>query len=732
MSQQSKSSVGSPPASDAWATARIELRDGLEISQRIQNGQTVFVIEDSLRVKFFQIGAAERDVISRFDGRATIQDIAQSMCQTESEIPVAMGRVQSVGQWLVTNGLAMISGVDNAARIQGHAKSIKQMRFISRLNPICVRIPMGNPDRVLRKLNPLGEFAFGPIALVIWTAVVLFAGFRFWHCFSAIEENYMGIFAPGEWVWLLLAWVGLKIIHEMGHGLACQRFGGKVGQAGVSLILFTPLAYVDVTSSWRFSNRWHRIITAAGGMYFELFVAALALIAWSLLGNDAAIKSILYKLFLTAGITTLLFNANPLMKFDGYYILSDLLEIPNLYGKGQSWLTGQVQWWVFGWTPKKLDELPLSLVAIRIYGIFAFGWRLLISLSLIIGASVLFHGAGIVLSMIAVLLWFAVPLGVFVKKMCLGTCSRPISRFHLAGSGMALGLSLFLLFGVLSGPNCTSAPAIVRLEHEQNLRAPRDAFIEEICVCDGQTVREGDILVRLQNRMLSLELGALREQIFQSQIRSKVSLQENELAVYQAESKKLEQLQIQLNEKESQHCKLEVRAPFDGIVLARDLGSQQGRFVNAGDPLLTVVESLQPEVIVSVDQADMASVQNNPQQVYRGVFAGLPVMPVSLKRVSPRASMVPIHRALCADCSGPLAVRQLSENEVEGNEMNVEFLTPRLNVELHVPEEYRDRLKSGQSGRVVFQANRQSLGVFLFLACQDWLDRQIRTALGKV
>ncbi len=143
------------------------------------------------------------------------------------------------------------------------------------------------------------------------------------------------VFSVGNWLWLLVTWVSLKIIHEMAHAVACHRQGCAVRETGIVFILFAPLAYVDVTSCWRLNSRWSRIAVASAGMYVELVIAAIAIMAWAATDSPRA-EFLLHNLILAAGLSTLIFNANALMRFDGYYILADLIEIPNLYAEGST------------------------------------------------------------------------------------------------------------------------------------------------------------------------------------------------------------------------------------------------------------------------------------------------------------------------------------------------------------------------------------------------------------
>ncbi len=196
----------------------------------------------------------------------------------------------------------------------------------------------------------------------------------------------------------------------MAHGLACARYGGRVRQAGVILVLFVPMAYVDVTSSWRFSSTWQRIVVATAGMYVELMVAAVAALIWSV-SSPGAVSDLCFNVLFMAAVSTLLFNANPLMRFDGYYMLSDLVGLPNLASLGRTAVTDLARHGLLGVPSRGLPLTARAHFFVTAYGLAAWCWSLLVAAGLIMGAALLFHGAGIVLAAAGVVLWWGLPLG---------------------------------------------------------------------------------------------------------------------------------------------------------------------------------------------------------------------------------------------------------------------------------------------------------------------------------
>ena len=186
----------------------------------------------------------------------------------------------AIAKWLIDSQLATTSASRSTGRQTEMAGRARRRKLLSRLNPISPRIPLLKPDEILTGLTPLCGWTFGPIGRALWLAVVLLAAFTALSHARELRSDANFVFSPDNWLWLSGTWLLLKIAHETAHGMACKRCGGSVREAGVVFILFVPLPYVDVTSAWRFSSRWKRILVSAGGMYAELFLAALATFVW--------------------------------------------------------------------------------------------------------------------------------------------------------------------------------------------------------------------------------------------------------------------------------------------------------------------------------------------------------------------------------------------------------------------------------------------------------------------
>ena len=363
---------------DQWLDGKFTLRNELKFDSRTQNGKTFVVIEDPIRSKYFQVGAREYRFIASVDGNKTGREIIEALNVKlpVGEKPYTEQTATEVCQWLMQSNLVFGNSVDNAKRLGQQVKASNRAKMIGLLNPISFKFNLFNPNSALAAVQPYVQWWFSSWFAVIWCVVAIYASTLMYTNWSKMGAASTGILSEHSWIWLLVTWILLKVVHETAHGVACRRYGGEVPEAGVLLLLFTPMAFVNVTSMWRFPNRWHRMVVSGAGMYVELFISFVSLIVWT--RTEGVIADICFNIFLMASVTTILFNANPLMRFDGYFLLSDALAIPNLYTKGTNWFGDRLKSVFFG-TPLTPNLCPQSeLRTASIYGSMAFFWNCLL------------------------------------------------------------------------------------------------------------------------------------------------------------------------------------------------------------------------------------------------------------------------------------------------------------------------------------------------------------------
>ncbi len=709
-----------------WLQAKLKLRTELKFDTRSEDENTFVVVEDPVRSKYFQIGVAEFQFIASLDGARTVAEVIAEL-HSNGHDAVNEDQAGTICQWLVRSNLTISQSLDSTNRIKTQSEALKNQALMSKVNPISFKIKLFDPNRFLSAAEPWFDKLFSKWFLLGWLCVGAWAMqtvITQWPKFCAASQ---GILSGTSWISLLVFWLILKIIHEFAHGVSCKRYGGEVPEAGVLMLLFTPMAFVNVTSMWRFPSRWQRIIVAAAGMYVELFVSFVALIIWA--NSRGLTADTAYNVFIMASVTTVLFNANPLMRFDGYFILSDLLKVPNLYTKGTQWFGDRLKHFLLG-TPKTPNLFPhRERRVVKIYGALAFFWKFSVSIGLVITASVMFNGAGLILGALGVVLWFGLPLMKQYKLHFSPESPKPINRKRVALSVLSATVLIGALFWVLKAPPTKSAPAIVQFAEETILRSTADGFVDEILIGNGEDVVQGQPLIRLRNEELSLEVDALASEIKSATIQQRIYRQQNELVQASVEAEKLAGLKKQWAEKRAQADGLIVCSPLDGFVFGRRLHQMVGSFVNQGDPLMTVAKRDTKEVIVSVDQRDLESIQLSQDRALRIALPGIGLFESPITRIDPIASNRPLHPSLCANAGGPLPLMPAPRDSNTNSEQSMVLLSPRFDVLVALDDSTSQTLHSGQRGRAYFSARSQSLGSYLFLATNDWLRTKVEQAL---
>jgi putative peptide zinc metalloprotease protein len=283
---------------------------------------------------------------------------------------------------------------------------------------------------------------------------------------------------------------------------------------------------------------------------------------------------------------------------------------------------------------------------------------------------------------------------------------------------------------VLQSPSSRAAPAVVRLENESVLRARADGFVRAVLVHDGEIVRAGQELVKLESRALELEVRQLELELEAAAIEARQLLERRELAEYQAKQEAVANLHKQIAEARSRLEGMTLVAPVDGMVWGRELDNLTGQLVRQGTPILAVAPGASREIVASISQDESAAFEAAAHQPVKVVFAGLPVTSCRVKMVSPRAELKPVHAALCAAAGGPLPVRTIArrEDSEQPGEPEYELLAPRFNVELVLPPELGEMTFPGQTGHVIFASQQHSLGVWAWLQIRHWLRAKIELA----
>jgi putative peptide zinc metalloprotease protein len=705
---------------------RLTLREDLLLSPSVAAGSDRYVIEDPVTSKFYYVGIREYSFLSLLNGELTVGQALQKSATMGAGIALSEREAATLCRWLVDTQLVRNPGKVSQATF-GNDRSERGRPAKASFNPLAFKLSLVNPDRFLGVLERSLSWLYGPQAFVGWLLMLLSAIYVVALHSNRLRQASEGILATDNWLWLGLSWLVLKLVHEISHGLACKRYGGNVREAGLMFMLFTPVAFVDMTSAWRFRSKWQRIHASVAGMYAELFVASVAAWVWAH-APDGTVQHIAFNIMVMASATTIAFNANPLMRFDGYYVLADWLEIPNLASHASQMWKGWARRFFLGLSNPPPQLPPSQRGIVQAYGLAALLWRTVVTFTLLLAASVMFHGAGIVLAATGAFLWWLVPVAKAVRSGLSST--RPVwLRLLLTTSTIGSGASS--LFTVVPWFGPYRAPAVVEYSPLVVVRADSAGFVSQLLVQAGDRVESGQTLAMLDNPEQSLKLRELELNIERAELKSRKLKREGKLAEYQAEQDQVEALELKLREKKEEVEALTVRAPRSGIVMGRQLATLRGMYLAKGDEILSIGEEQRKELQVSLAQHDVqffSAQVGRPLRISLGdgqMFSG------KLDNLEPQASVDPPHAAFGANCGGPIPVVERRAGEGADEHISHEFLAPRFTGTVPLDASAASQVFSGQLGEVSFRTGEESFGGHFVTLGHRWLKSQLELLTKK-
>ncbi len=702
----------------------LTLREDLEFSLQQYDGRLCYLIEDKSQSRFHRLGLAEYAFVTLLDGTTNIREAVALTASQLGEESLAERDAATICRWLVDNQLAHTEASRSAERLAESARKTQQRKRAEWLNPLVLRVPLLRPDRWLTRLEARVGWLFGRTGFLLWLSLIGVAVRQL----LASGENVLAdksILASSNLVWMSLSWALLKLIHELAHGVACKRFGGDVREAGLVFIVGAPVPYVDVTSTWRLRSKWQRMFVSAAGMYAELFVAAVAAILFVHTDNPI-VRTHARNIMLAGSILTLFFNANPLMRFDGYYILSDALEIPNLSGLGQQFLQHLGNRFALG-LPSRLPAWSWKQrLLIATYGLLATVWRLLVCASLLTAAAGLFGGLGIAISIFVAGLWIAKPAWNFARKFFGSRRRERPDPLRLAAVA-TLSISGLVFVAALPQPGGVGAHAVVSYEPKQVVRAAFDGFVTEVHVSGGTSVEPGQRLLVLDNPELRAQLKNLELEREQSLLRTRQFSSGSQVAAYQVEEALRRTIEERLEEFRKRLSQATVRATDGGTVVSRDVDALLGTYVQEGTPLLTIGDEKRKQLVLSIGQRDFDLFREHVGDTIdvRINEPDSPKLICTLKKVEPLGSrrLEPVE--LGAAAGGPLPVQPTTENDAETGQTSWELIEPRFAATVPLDRTQSLAVHAGQKAHVRLGTSSRTLAESFGMFVQDWLRARL-------
>lgn len=581
--------------SESWyriAGQHVQLRPQVQIRRQLFRGRLWYVLQDPFNNQFYRLRPAAYHFIARLGRERTVQQVwDECLARFPEDAPGQQDVIRLLSQLFYANMITSDNPADTEKLFERQRKRQLQETQSRYLNIMFARFPVLDPDRFLVQTLPLFGWLVSPVGGVLWLVAVCVALKLGIERFADLRQQTEGVLAPGNLFMLYVALVLIKVLHEFGHAYTCRKLGGEVHNMGIMLMIFTPVPYMDATAAWAFRSRWQRLLVGASGIMVEMLVAAFATIGWAYSG-PGAFHSLCYNLMFIASVSTVLFNGNPLLRYDGYYMLSDLLDIPNLYQHAMRHLQYLAERYLFGY---RKGESPAhgrrEAWWLTVYGITSQAYRVVVFAGIIIFVANRFLLLGLLMAVVCFVSWVLVAVYRFVKYLAAAPhLERCRGRAVLASAAIAAALIGFL--ELVPMPYRFRAPGIVQAEKHAYVVNDTPGFLAEVLAPSGSRVRAGQPLFRAESPDLDFEMAALRAQIARAKAMEVKAIQARGADLKPVRSH-LEALEGRVRHLEAQKDSLTVRARQDGLWTAPDLDTFRGAWLRRGTAAGELVDPAQ-------------------------------------------------------------------------------------------------------------------------------------------
>jgi len=603
--------------SSSWyriAGLKPRLRSHVQISRHHYRGQLWYVLQDRSNSQNHRFTPEVYFVLSLMDGERNFQAIWNlSLEQLGDDAPTQDEMVKLLGQLHSSDLLLCDVSPDTLELFQRFEKKQKVKWKQKLSSPLSIRLPLWDPDDFLERwLFLILPFA-GWLGKVIWMTVIIIAVVLTASNWPDLSKGVADrIMAPSNLFLLFFIYPVVKFFHEMGHAFSTKVWGGEVHEMGIMLLVFMPIPYVDASSSWSFRDRKKRIVVGAAGMGVELFLAALALFVW-LTVEQGIVRAIAYNVMLIGGVSTLFFNGNPLLRFDGYYIFSDLIEIPNLSSRANNYIGYLFQRYFFSVQLNSPASSTGEKVWFICYGLASFVYRMLISFTIILFVAGKFFFMGIIFACWAVYSMIVLPV---FKQLKFLFSSPAIQRQRLRAVTISFSLLTAVICFLFLFPVSLSsyAEGVIWLPEQAKVRAQTEGFIRNVDAKPYTKVKQGDVLLFMEDPLLYSRKSILLYQIDELQAQYKKAWMEDQVRA-QIINDQIEVVEVELAQVNERIDGLTLNSPSNGLFVVPKANDLLGSFMKKGDLIAYIVNFPVTTIRAVVTQDDIGLVRELTQSV---------------------------------------------------------------------------------------------------------------------
>ena len=616
--------------SPSWyrvAGVRPQLSEHASVRMHRYRGKPWYVVSDVAGGRVHRLTPAGWSIVAAMDGRRTLDAIWQEAARRLGEDAPTQDQVLQLMGQLHVHDLLKADVAPDTRELLERQQQQERRRWRGLLNPLALRIRLWNPDHFIRRLLPVLGPLFSLPGLLLWLALVtpalLLAAQHWTELATDVGDR---VLAADNLLLLAICLPLTKALHELGHGIATRRFGGAAPDMGVMFMVMLPMPYVDASAAAGFRSRLRRVTVGAAGMLVETALAAVAMYVWVVV-EPGLVRALAFNVLFAASVTTVLFNGNPLMRYDGYYILSDLIDIPNLGQRATRYWSHLADRYVFA-RPEMRDFAATAgeRLWFLAYAPLSTVYRLVVTFGIALFLADHYLALGVAVAGWTLASAVLIPLGKAAWHVVASPGLRRVRRravgATLAAAGMAAGLLL-----LSPAPHHTMAEGVVWLPETAMVRAGVDGFVQRILAQQGQTIAAGTPIALSADPALQARLDGLQGRVAELQAQYK-SEQFNKLVDAIVTRTELGQAEAELAQVQARVHRLVARSLAAGTLAVPQQADLEGRFLHEGDLIGYVLPAQGGRVVratVAQDDLDLVrtrlrraevQVAGRPEQVF--------------------------------------------------------------------------------------------------------------------
>lgn len=624
--------MSQPFLSPLWyrvADLRPRLVPHLAVRRHRYGRDAWYVLEDRLTERSHRLSLPAYLFAGRLDGRRTVDELWRELAaELGPDAPSQDDIIQLLAQLYGADLLRSDRPIDVSEAVERRGKQRRMLFKRNLLQPLSFQVPLFDPSRIFARATPLFAWAVGPLGFLAWLALMGFAIATALAHWPEIEADVGAQVFTLDNLWLGLAvYFGIKAFHELAHGVVAARYGAPVREIGVMFLVLFPVPYVDASAAAALPRRTQRAAIAAAGILAETTLAALALFVW-LSAESETLRAVCLNVMTIGGLSTVLVNGNPLLRFDGYYVFSDLMGLPNLGQRSNRYLGHLMDRYAYG--APNLRDFPATAWEkfwFLLYAPAAFAYRifLLFAIALYLMEDYFVIGALLAAWSVATGVLWPITRGLWHVATAAQLRRVRARAVFVTGAGVA-GLAALLF--ALPAPHWVTAQGVVPLPEEARLYAPESGFLRRVEVAEDRRAEGGGTLFRLEDPLLAAQLRVLEAEVEVHLVR-RAALLPVDRAEAQVAQIQLEDARTRLAREQARAQGLELRAQHAGLLHTyRPLEHLPERLLRKGEELGAVLpESAPPTALIVVHPWEAELVRRGLREV-RLLFWDRPERPV--------------------------------------------------------------------------------------------------------